>query len=370
MAIESVRLVNFRGFTDTTVELHPQLTLLIGPNGSGKSTVVDALSALAGACGFGGVDQRLYEGVRAGADRAELSWVDEGAPVAHLEWERGKDRHVGASYSASWPVFLHREPTLPREWQGAWAQTAFTDFRRLENLENEKRLREDPTFRVPVLEAARHRFARFASALSDVPGFPVDPHVSRVDPDGRPWDGWPDGAFAFVKDGGVLTTSQLSDGERALVGLALALAMQCGRFDGPRGLVLLDEVELHLHPGWQRRVLPALLAAFPELQFVATTHSPQVVGSVDAEMVRVLDGFRTFAAGTTKGRDSNSLLVDVFGVPERDGAVVERIEALARAIDAEDYLDARAQLDALREELTADDPELVRLGTLLEFMAS
>lgn len=47
------------------------------------------------------------------------------------------------------------------------------------------------------------------------------------------------------------------------------------------GIVLIDEIELHMHPSWQRRILGVLKQLFPNVQFIITTHSPQVLGSVD-----------------------------------------------------------------------------------------
>lgn len=96
---------------------------------------------------------------------------------------------------------------------------------------------------------------------------------------------------------GVLKVSQLSDGIRNIVALAADIAYRCVKLNphlgilAPRestGVVLIDEVDMHLHPAWQQTVIPDLLGAFPLIQFIVTTHSPQVITSVPAHCIRVL----------------------------------------------------------------------------------
>lgn len=89
--------------------------------------------------------------------------------------------------------------------------------------------------------------------------------------------------------------SYLSDGQRLFVALIVDLARKLtlssnqsdNPFDG-QGIVLIDEIELHLHPQWQRDILPSLLHNFPNIQFIVTTHSPQVISSVDSKSIRTL----------------------------------------------------------------------------------
>lgn len=96
---------------------------------------------------------------------------------------------------------------------------------------------------------------------------------------------------------GKLKVSQLSDGIRNMLALVGDIAYRCYKLNAhqgeaaPRrthGIVLIDEVDMHLHPGWQQTVLTDLTAAFPKLQFVVTTHSPQVLSSIRRDSIRVL----------------------------------------------------------------------------------
>lgn len=132
---------------------------------------------------------------------------------------------------------------------------------------------------------------------------------------------------------------------------------------------MIDEVELHLHPGWQRMVVERLQQTFPNCQFILTTHSPQVLSQVPAKSVILLDHFQRAAlpAGT-QGRDSNSILAEVMGVPERPQETAERIHEIARMIDREELPRARQALDELARQLGEHDSEVVRLRSLIEFL--
>jgi predicted ATP-binding protein involved in virulence len=95
-----------------------------------------------------------------------------------------------------------------------------------------------------------------------------------------------------------LAFRQLSDGFRNIIGLAADIAYRCIQLNphlGEKavaetpGIVLIDELDLHLHPNWQRHVVADLKRAFPNIQFVATTHSPFIVQSLDASELINLD---------------------------------------------------------------------------------
>ena len=90
------------------------------------------------------------------------------------------------------------------------------------------------------------------------------------------------------KQGAVIPVAKLSDGERGMLALVFDLTRRLAQanpnLDDPAaegvGVVLIDEIDLHLHPEWQRTIVTNLPETFPRLQFIATTHSPQVIGEV------------------------------------------------------------------------------------------
>lgn len=112
--------------------------------------------------------------------------------------------------------------------------------------------------------------------------------------------------YMFTMSGIDVPFRALSDGYRAYIGwIADMLYHLCmGAPSGKkivdnRGVVLIDEVDLHLHPEWQRVVLPTLSTALPNIQFIVTTHSPLVVGSLQRDNIIVLEASD---AGTTARR--------------------------------------------------------------------
>src|SRR5262249_22959763 len=124
---------------------------------------------------------------------------------------------------------------------------------------------------------------------------------------------------------------------------------------------LIDEIELHLHPRWQRRILGDLRRTFPKLQFVATTHSPQVIAGARREEVRVLrDSALLDARPFVEGRDTNSLLEDVFGISERSEEVRAKMEEMSSLLDDERYDEAKPLFDSLEAHLGPDDPAIMR----------
>ena len=172
--------------------------------------------------------------------------------------------------------------------------------------------------------------------------------------------------IAHHDDYGDLPVSLLSDGIRNMIGLVADIAFRATKLNPQLGaeasaktpgIVLIDEVDMHLHPTWQQVVLGGLAAAFPEMQFIVTTHSPQVISSVPSEKIRILhEGKVHHAPPGTEGAESARILKRVFLVdprPQEIQATKELNEYLqlvytdqwasARAIELRPLLDARYQ---------------------------
>lgn len=143
------------------------------------------------------------------------------------------------------------------------------------------------------------------------------------------WDFAAKNLSAFHPARGRLPVAWLSDGIRTLVELAGDLAYRCVRLNPhlgadaaakTPGVVLIDEIDMHLHPAWQQIILRDLVDAFPLVQFVVTTHSPQVLSTVNAEHIRVISvddagfGAATTPTQQTRGVESAEVLAEVMGV--------------------------------------------------------
>lgn len=167
-------------------------------------------------------------------------------------------------------------------------------------------------------------------------------------------------------DGQKLSFWQLSDGYRAMLALILDLARRMAIANGERytaegrsilsspAIVLIDEIELHLHPGWQQTVLPSLLEIFPNTQFIVSTHSPQVLSSIASKHIRLLDEGEVYAAPEgTEGAESSRILKRIFGVLPRPpknkfAEALARYQTLVEADlwDSDEAKQLRATLDA------------------------
>jgi predicted ATP-binding protein involved in virulence len=136
------------------------------------------------------------------------------------------------------------------------------------------------------------------------------------------------------------------------------------------GVVTIDELDLHLHPKWQRRIILDLKTTFPALQFIATTHSPQLIGEAHPEEVRLLDGGQTTTPARSFGIDSSRVLEEVMGTGSRNDSVENLLTRLFRAIDDEQFESARQTLSQVEAQLGADDPEVTRARSLMTFLES
>jgi hypothetical protein len=186
--------------------------------------------------------------------------------------------------------------------------------------------------------------------------------------------------FSVQKQGSRLYLEQLSDGERGLLALVFdltrRLAIANPQSENPIcegvALVMIDEIELHLHPKWQREVVKRLRGTFRACQFVVTTHSPLVLGEVAARCVRFLefsDGKVVMTVPTEAyGMDANRILQEFMDAPVRNRQVDAELRALFELIDAERLDEARASIGRLEATLGQDEPELTRAASLIRFL--
>lgn len=134
------------------------------------------------------------------------------------------------------------------------------------------------------------------------------------------------------------------------------------------GVVLIDELDLHLHPKWQRRVTHDLKRTFPLVQFVATTHSPQLIGEAFPREVRILENGAVFTPTRSFGVDSSRILEEVMHVSRRNEGTEELLSRMAKQIDEERFDDAKNTLVHVEEKLGKDDPDVIGANTLISLM--
>lgn len=177
--------------------------------------------------------------------------------------------------------------------------------------------------------------------------------------------------MVLVKKGLELSIKQLSEGERSMVALtgdlARRLAIANPGIENPlmgSGIVLIDEIDLHLHPVWQAKIVPILLKIFPNIQFIVTTHSPKVLGEIGDEVTIIkLDAQEEITAEKIKplnGWDVNTILQEYMGTDAIHAETKKKIDNMFELIEQKKYDEAEAIADELENMTDNKNLDVVR----------
>lgn len=180
------------------------------------------------------------------------------------------------------------------------------------------------------------------------------------------------------KNGMSLNVSQLSDGEKCTMtlfgDLARRLTIANPQMDNPllgEGVVLIDEIELHMHPSWQRNILKKLKETFPNIQFVITTHSPIVLSEVD-------DGFNVFFMKNTgtsgeivefrrlDGFDANYILEEFMGTQSINSKTKDLINEIYHLINTNKLDEAEKKVKELEMITDSANKDVLRANILIK----
>lgn len=408
MQIERVQAENFKIFEKLDLPLNGKNTVLFGVNGTGKSTVLSIINYAfrIWVKRFNPSQGRAYESmndenVRAGAAECHLeadvslgdnlytlsrTYMKKFLPTGKAENSYSKEEY-DSFYSNllvdnktkggyDFPIFVNygtnrsvmNVPLRIRndhEFDQASAlehaidnasdfQSFFEWFRNQEDIENET-IREtgDYTYKDPQLTCVRTAVEAMLENMTDL-------RVKR-----NPL------CMTVKKGNEEIRVDQLSDGEKctlALLGdLARRLAIANRGLENPlegEGVVLIDEIELHMHPSWQRRILRVLGKVFPNIQFIVTTHSPQVLGEAD-------DSYNIFLLDTENGKqeiirisrldgyDSNFILEKYMETASKSERTRKLISDINEAIAQKDYLHAETLLEQLKKIAGESDADVI-----------
>ena len=423
MKLVSLGLENFRGISSLELKLDKSLTLIAGINGAGKSTILDAIAILLSwipartrsKSGSGKSisdlqvqNTRNATRISARADNPDFDWqivktkagrkTEDNTNLSGLnEFTLGlRDRITETEEQCSIPLFAYypvnravldiplriKTPhkfSLLAAWDESLTSTAnfrrfFEWFRQREDLENEnraylerKKKPEDWEFPDRQLTVVRKAWSKFLPEFKD---FKVHRNPLRM--------------TAFKK-GEELIIDQLSDGEKCMMALVGDLARRLAIANPIRknpllgeGIVLIDEFDLHLHPAWQRRIIRLLPEVFKNCQFIVTTHSPQALGEVQAEQLRILyrdkdNQIQCRRPEQSFGLTSNNILNEIMlseGEKQlaRNPEVEQTIYKIFQLIDKEDFKKAQKLITELESELKGDIPELVGAKTRMSML--
>ena len=372
MNLTRLCLKNYRRFPEFETSFHPELTVIAARNGQGKTTILEAAAAALGPF-VGAFDlgkSRHIERTDARYVRSKDSYENEQVfPVViqaamtepDLQWERAlngpKSRTTTREAAPLAQFGMALQAELRYQSNISLPILRYYSSRRLwlshKNLASKAILTESRTagyedclsvnssfiqlqewMKKATLAVTQQRQQQAQEQLSlkaQITG--IGNAVELIVRE----EGWSDFHYSFVfdelamrhEDHGDLPISLLSDGVRAMISLAADLALRCARLNphlqerAPQetcGIVLIDEVDLHLHPSWQQRVVQNLRDAFPKVQFIVTTHSPQLISTVEREHIRIVyqdadgDWLSVCPTEEVKGMESAVALNEVMGV--------------------------------------------------------
>lgn len=424
--IEKLTLKNYRGVSKLELELNSKLNVFYGVNGSGKSTMLDASAIMlswlvsrirrAGSSGRPIADSDIKNKKSACSiniavkvddkheyEKNSLMWKlvrsrtghssgDEKTSLSELnEYTKHLQRIITLSEEqcnlpllAYYPInravldiplkirTKHRFNLLEMYDDalagGASFRAFFEWFREREDLENEairdqQSLFDDTSsssgFPDIHLNAVR---SALESLMPDFKNLTVRRSPLRME---------------VEKKGKKLNVSQLSDGEKclmAMVGdLARRLAIANPKLKKPlegEGIVLIDEIDLHLHPKWQRMIVPKLQKTFPNCQFIVSTHSPHVITHVKPECLFMLkqtsNAIKATHPNESYGKNVTRILEDLMGLKTtRPDKVSKELSDIFNQIDLGSFDKAKQEIKALRKEI-GDDPDLVKAEVLIK----
>jgi predicted ATP-binding protein involved in virulence len=174
----------------------------------------------------------------------------------------------------------------------------------------------------------------------------------------------------------VLPLNYLSEGNKSILAMVADIAYRMAILnphlldkviEETDGVVLIDEIDMHLHPSWQRKIISALHKTFPKVQFICTTHSPTVLTNIPRENIQIINNGKIYTPDVkTYGRDVNSILREVMQTEIRPADTSSKLSAFADAISNNDLDLAEKILNELREQLGENDAEVVSAQVTLD----
>lgn len=414
LRLNKLTLENYRCFEKFAIEFHPELTVLVAENGRGKTAVLDAIGISLGlfvdtisgekqSPAFNNTDVRLIYKEEEGMCKITPTKFDAKAYIDGdlVQWQRvikKVSKRARPTKKETKPLDQAAQQILQRVKNSNTEILPIIAFYGTGRLWSEHRLTE----RKKVLgKSVTERVSGYSDCLSSSSSFKGfvswyevlmnlarDPGSVALSTLERPEKllaavreatkvvleptGWCELDWDFEKkllmvehaDKTRLPLSSLSDGVRNMIALVADLSHRCASLnphlsdDAARrtpGILLIDEVDMHLHPGWQQKVIDLLRKAFPSMQMVLTTHSPHVLSTVVKESIRIIrihDGVGLVETPQfqTRGVESADVLAQIMGVdpiPQVDEAAsLSKYRALIDqgVSDTEDAKDLRERL--------------------------
>ncbi|MCM1228184.1 MAG: AAA family ATPase [Clostridium sp.] len=423
MIINNLKIKNYRHFEDLNVDFNSKMNVIIGNNGVGKTTILDAAVIAIGSV-FLSIETNPAPGIKKNdvriisrkigstIDRQPQFPVDISCSGTvdgkSITWSRQLKTQSGRTTYGDTAVISH----IADEWKNKirngdenvclpiisyygtgrlWAKKQESSLKNISNrlegyidclsTETNERLMlkwfEKMTYVqlqegeiIPELQTVTNAVAESyiesgvkienAKVMFNVKSHQLE--ISYTDENGN----YHNHPFSELSDGYRNTLSMIAD-------IAYRMAVLNPQYlsevtKKTPGVVLIDEIDLHLHPIWQKRILKTLKKVFPLVQFIVTTHSPNIISSANSDELIILDGnsCKSFDY-EIYGKDANSVLTEVMETPERPDEISDMFDEFDNLIESGDYNAAELKLEELRNILGYNDSGVISASVALDF---
>lgn len=431
MKLKSIKIKNYRCFKDVEIDFDNRVTLVVGKNGAGKTAILDAVAVSVGTFLLGidgGVGRSILkddaryefydldgtidsqhqfpvkiESIGDCRNEENVKWV------RSLNSENGKTTIKDAVELISIAKKVQQQimkgyktlilPLISYYGTGRlYAQKkekrnikSLTEFRRqvgyvdcmaaesneklmlnwfqtqtLKSLQKQQKtgVLEPPILLKTVEKAICRCYERISGSKNASISFDLDTHRLMLEFETEEGDGQKF-AMGEMSDGYKNTLSMIGDIAYRMAVLNPMLGEQV--LEKTPGIVLIDEIDLHLHPQWQQTILSDLQAIFPNIQFIVSSHAPAVINSISREKIRILDNGKIYMPpAQTYGRDANSILREVMKVSERPVDIKQRMNLFYAYMDEDNYEEADKILMEIEEIVGTIDPDIAAARTSLD----
>ncbi len=419
MLIKHVVIENFKGHVHCEMDLQPGFNLLIGDNGMGKTSILEAISVALGGfvAGIDDVKPKHFtkEEIRmsstpmgdgsfhkqyetpvmvtciAQIGEKEYAWTRRKSSVkaarSTVEVKRGTDGNIkkianalSHDKDAVLPVLSYQSAARTWMQKREMTENIFqTDFSRTVGYINCLDDASDPKSllnwcaKMEQVEWQKGRKVReyeaVKNALSNFMHVMNEEEWARIQFDKQSSE------LSYITDKAALPIRCLSAGYQSVIWMVLDIAYRMAALNPDLldaaatcpGVVLIDELDMHLHPKWQWKIIEALSVTFPHVQFIAATHSPILIASCKNGQVISVENDEISYDRSMYGMEINDVLQYAQGSQDMDKNIRSCLDQLYGLIDDGEFEKAKSRIIDLEMLLQPDHPEISKVGTALEF---
>lgn len=384
MIVKKLKISNLKAYSESEFEFQPGMNLLVGVNGVGKTTALEALRICL---------SHILPGITASSNRKEnftesdikiendhlqiicdfeISYYPVNLQIELKRKENNSYKHTvkftpdleiltprlslrekqpnGIFFSTRRSLMVDREPTkgmIARGQSAAFSDALssnrefnlriFTDW-----IRSQIALGKEDSAILKSIEVLKNAIYHF------LPGFS---NLQLKQENGKY-------TFTIDKENTTLTVTQLSDGERGILSLVMDIArrlyLASPNIDDPlcegNAIILIDELDLHLHPSWQRSIIPDLIRTFPNCQFIATSHSPQIIPALEPERIHIINSGEIIHPDRSLGMDTNWILKYLMEAHDRPDISAKAIAEVEQLIDEVELDEALEKIASWKKE--------------------